>query len=71
MRWVGTVERSMLMGGPCMTAYVSGAVVLDLEDSVFVPHSWLLPRCRGIVHHGGSGTVGAALRSGVASRRQA
>ncbi|CAM9122013.1 unnamed protein product, partial [Ascophyllum nodosum] len=36
-----------------------------IGDSVFVPHSWLLPRCRGIVHHGGSGTVGAALRAGA------
>lgn len=36
--------------------------VLDLSGEAFVPHKWLLPRCRGIVHHGGSGTTGAALR---------
>lgn len=36
--------------------------VLDLSGEAFVPHMWLLPRCRGIVHHGGSGTTGAALR---------
>lgn len=36
--------------------------LLDLAGEAFVPHVWLLPRCRGIVHHGGSGTTGAALR---------
>jgi UDP:flavonoid glycosyltransferase YjiC (YdhE family) len=30
-----------------------------------VPHGWLLPRMAGIVHHGGAGTTGAALRAGV------
>lgn len=35
---------------------------LDLTGEAFVPHQWLLPRCRGIVHHGGSGTTGAAMR---------
>ena len=29
------------------------------------PHSWLLPRTAVVVHHGGVGTVGAALRAGV------
>ena len=42
-----------------------------LSDSVIavreIPHEWLFPRMRGIVHHGGSGTTGAALRSGVPS----
>jgi sterol 3beta-glucosyltransferase len=27
-------------------------------------HGWLFPRCAGVVHHGGSGTTGFALRSG-------
>jgi sterol 3beta-glucosyltransferase len=43
----------------------------DLPDHVFkidfVPHEWLYPRVRAIVHHGGAGTTGAALRSGVPS----
>jgi len=30
-----------------------------------VPHSWLYPRCRAIVHHGGAGTTAAAVRAGV------
>lgn len=32
-----------------------------------VPHAWLLPRMAAIVHHGGAGTTGAALRAGVPS----
>jgi sterol 3beta-glucosyltransferase len=32
-----------------------------------IPHSWLFPRMSAIVHHGGAGTTGAALRSGVPS----
>jgi UDP:flavonoid glycosyltransferase YjiC (YdhE family) len=32
-----------------------------------VPHEWLLPRMRAVVHHGGAGTTGAALRSGAPS----
>ena len=32
-----------------------------------VPHGWLYPRSRAIVHHGGAGTTGAAVRSGVPS----
>jgi sterol 3beta-glucosyltransferase len=33
-----------------------------------VPHDWLFPRCAGIVHHGGAGTTGAAVRSGTPSQ---
>ncbi len=30
-----------------------------------LPHDWLFPRVAAVVHHGGAGTTGAALRSGV------
>jgi UDP:flavonoid glycosyltransferase YjiC (YdhE family) len=30
-----------------------------------LPHTWLLPRVRAIVHHGGAGTTAAALDTGV------
>ena len=30
-----------------------------------VPHGWLLPRCKMIVHHGGAGTTSAGLRAGI------
>jgi sterol 3beta-glucosyltransferase len=32
-----------------------------------IPHHWLFPQMAAIVHHGGAGTTGAALRSGVPS----
>lgn len=31
------------------------------------PHSWLFPRMKAAVHHGGAGTTAAALRAGVPS----
>jgi sterol 3beta-glucosyltransferase len=30
----------------------------------FVPHDWLFPRVEIIIHHGGAGTTGAAIRAG-------
>lgn len=38
----------------------SGVFVLDS----FVPHDWLFPRVRAVVHHGGAGTTAAGLRAG-------
>jgi sterol 3beta-glucosyltransferase len=41
----------------------------QLPDEVhrvgFVPHSWLLTRVRGLIHHGGAGTTAAGLRAGI------
>lgn len=38
-------------------------------DHVFfsdaIPHTWLFPRMRAVVHHGGAGTTAAGLRAGV------
>ena len=31
------------------------------------PHSWLFPRCKFIIHHGGAGTTARALASGKPS----
>jgi UDP:flavonoid glycosyltransferase YjiC (YdhE family) len=31
-----------------------------------VPHDWLFPKVAAVVHHGGAGTTGAALRAGKA-----
>ncbi|TDD17749.1 nucleotide disphospho-sugar-binding domain-containing protein [Nonomuraea diastatica] len=40
----------------------------DLPENVLlleqIPHDWLFPRMAAIVHHGGSGTTGAALAAG-------
>ncbi len=30
-----------------------------------VPHDWLFARCDAVVHHGGAGTTGSAVRSGT------
>ncbi|NRQ36952.1 glycosyltransferase family 1 protein [Nonomuraea sp. NN258] len=38
------------------------ADVLMIEEA---PHDWLFPRVAAVVHHGGIGTVAAALRAGV------
>lgn len=40
----------------------TGKDVLYMEAA---PHDWLLPRCKFVVHHGGSGTTAAGLRAGV------
>lgn len=43
----------------------------DVPDTVHLvgsmPHSWLFPRMKAVVHHGGAGTTAAGLRSGVPS----
>jgi len=40
-------------------------------DNVYVidavPHIWLFPKVAAVVHHGGAGTIAAALRAGVPS----
>ena len=50
----------------------SGVLPLDgtapIRDVMIVPavnHAAVMPRCRAIVHHGGSGTTAASVRSGV------
>lgn len=42
----------------------NGTDVLIIEE---VPHSWLFPQMRFILHHGGAGTTGAAAASGIPS----
>ena len=46
-----------------------GIQQLTLPETVFacgsLPHSWLLPHCAGVVHHGGYGTTAAGLRAGI------
>jgi len=39
----------------------------DLFAAEGIPHHWLFPRMRYILHHGGAGTTGAAARAGVPS----
>ena len=46
-----------------------GMTQLTLPSSIYaagaLPHSWLMPRCAGVVHHGGYGTTAAGLRAGI------
>lgn len=36
--------------------------ILMMDD---IPLGWLLPRCKALIHHGGAGTTGTGLRSGI------
>jgi UDP:flavonoid glycosyltransferase YjiC (YdhE family) len=58
-----TGQRGILLTG------WGGIQETDLPDDVFkldaIPHDWLFPRMKAIVHHGGAGTTAAVLRSGV------
>lgn len=49
-------------GGLRATVCQNGVLALDS-----VPHAWLFPRVAAVVHHGGSGTTGAAVRAGIPS----
>ncbi len=47
---------------------LSGASVPERIMTVAgLPHDWLLPQVAAVVHHGGAGTTGAALRAGKPS----
>lgn len=60
-----TGQRGILLTG------WSGISNTDLPADVFkleaIPHDWLFPKMKAIVHHGGAGTTSAALRSGIPS----
>jgi UDP:flavonoid glycosyltransferase YjiC (YdhE family) len=47
----------------------TGIKGLTLPSGIYaagsVPHGWLMPRCAGVVHHGGYGTTAAGLRAGI------
>ncbi|MGI9614887.1 MAG: glycosyltransferase [Acidimicrobiales bacterium] len=52
--------RAVVQGGRQLVHIESSDAVLFAES---VPHSWLFPQMSCIVHHGGSGTTGEALRA--------
>lgn len=51
-------------GWGAMTGVASTDEIFVVDD---VPHDWLFPRVAAVVCHGGSGTIGAALRAGTPS----
>lgn len=55
--WAGLAEEHV----PADLAEFSRRNVLFVRTA---PHEWLFPRCACIVHHGGSGTTAASVRSG-------
>lgn len=52
----------LLTGWGGLARQTTTADVFVVED---VPHAWLFPRVAAVVHHGGAGTTGAALRADV------
>ncbi|MFO0647959.1 MAG: glycosyltransferase [Polyangiales bacterium] len=70
-RATGAMVRRAAKRAGVRVVMLSGWGGLDAErgDDLFVadavPHDWLYPRVRAVVHHGGAGTTGAALRAGV------
>jgi sterol 3beta-glucosyltransferase len=51
-------------GGIGTAADASGSPSPDILTIEQAPHDWLFPRTAAVVHHGGPGTVGAALAAG-------
>lgn len=57
-----TNQRGIVLSGWGSVQHTSSKDLLYLEA---VPHDWLLPRCRMVIHHGGAGTTSAGLRAGI------
>ena len=58
------LKKEMLYGAPNeakLLQYVEEGNVFFTDTA---PHEWLFPKCSIIVHHGGSGTTAASVRSG-------
>jgi UDP:flavonoid glycosyltransferase YjiC (YdhE family) len=71
---IQTVVRALLLSGQrgvLLTGWAGTHTDTHLPHTVYcaegLPHSWLFPRMAAVVHHGGAGTTGAGLRSGVPS----
>jgi UDP:flavonoid glycosyltransferase YjiC (YdhE family) len=54
----------LLTGWGGLTRQATPPSVFVVDD---VPHAWLFPRMRAVVHHGGAGTTAEGLRAGVPS----
>ena len=57
-----TGQRGIILSGWGKVNLPSSKDLLYLES---VPHDWLLPHCKMIIHHGGAGTTSAGLRAGI------
>lgn len=67
--FVNAVEQAGLRA--VIQGWDAGIKDLSLPPGIYpagpMPHSWLLPHCMGIVHHGGYGTTAAGLQAGIPS----
>ena len=66
------LEAVRLAGCRAIVSEGWGGMAFDrLPDQVIsvrdVPHEWLFPRVKAVVHHGGAGTTAAAIRAGKPS----
>ena len=57
-----TDHRAIILSGWSDIKNLSTKNILYMDA---VPHQWLLPRCKMIIHHGGAGTTSAGLRAGI------
>lgn len=57
-----TGNRGIILSGWSQVKNPTSKKILYLDA---VPHDWLLPRCKMIIHHGGAGTTSAGLRAGI------
>nr|WP_321400740.1 glycosyltransferase [uncultured Desulfobacter sp.] len=60
-------HRVILLTGWSETPFNDETAGPDLYVAKSIPHSWLFPRVSAVVHHGGAGTTGAAIRAGIPS----
>ena len=57
-----TNNRGIILSGWGSSIRESTSDLLYLES---VPHDWLLPKCKMLIHHGGAGTTSSTLRAGI------
>lgn len=57
-----TNHRGIILSGWSDVINDSSNEILYMDAA---PHSWLLPRCKMVIHHGGAGTTSAGLRAGI------
>jgi sterol 3beta-glucosyltransferase len=57
-----TNHRGIILSGWSDVSNDSSDEILYMDAA---PHSWLLPRCKMVIHHGGAGTTAAGLRAGI------
>jgi sterol 3beta-glucosyltransferase len=57
-----TGNRGIMLSGWSQLRHRSSKNFLYLDA---VPHDWLLPHCKMLIHHGGAGTTSAGLQAGI------